>query len=68
MNPMADCTIISERERVIEAVTLLIVRTDQRDWPSVRAWFTNSVFYDMSSNGGGELAMTTAEQIVQGWA
>ena len=59
--------LVSERERIIEAVTALFVSTDKRDWVAVRDCFTDSVLFDMSSLGGGEPADTPADTIVNSW-
>jgi hypothetical protein len=66
---MGDISVLmSERERVIEAVTALFVRTDMRDWAAVKSCFTGSVLFDMSSLGAGGPAVIPADRIVNGWA
>lgn len=59
--------LMSERERIIEAVTALFVSTDKRDWVAVRDCFADQVLFDMSSLGGGAPAETPADSIVTGW-
>ncbi|HUH79240.1 MAG TPA: nuclear transport factor 2 family protein [Methanoregula sp.] len=59
--------VMSERERVIEAVTALFVATDRREWDAVRSCFSDNVLFDMSSLGGSPSATVPAETIVSGW-
>ena len=58
---------MSERERIVEAVTAMFVNTDRRDWTAVRSCFTDSVWFDMSSLTGIQAADTPADVIVSGW-
>ncbi len=64
---VANHILMSERERIIEAVTALFVSTDKRDWVAVRDCFTDPVLFDMSSLGGGAPAETAADSIVSSW-
>jgi hypothetical protein len=64
---MENTLIMSERERLIEAVTALFVATDLRDWGTVRACFADTVLFDMSSLGGSLSATVPADTIVTGW-
>lgn len=57
----------SERAQVIEAVTRLFVATDRKDWPAVIRCFTEEVFFDMSSLGGGPAALVAATTIAAMW-
>jgi len=59
--------LMSERERIIEAVTAMFVKTDRQDWVGVRACFAETVLFDMSSLGGDPPAETPADTIVSGW-
>jgi hypothetical protein len=58
---------IVHRNLITDAVTLLFVRTDQRDWPAVRDCFTDQVLFDMTSMTGGKPAWLPADQIVSAW-
>jgi len=58
---------ILHRNLITETITLLFVRTDQRDWPGVRACFADQVLFDMTSMTGGKPALTAADQIVAMW-
>jgi hypothetical protein len=55
------------RSLITEAVTLLFVRTDQRDWPAVRECFADRVLFDMTSMTGGKPALLAADDIVAAW-
>ena len=55
------------RSMITELVTLLFVRTDQRDWPGVRACFADRVLFDMTSLAGGKPELLAAEDIVAAW-
>ena len=57
----------SERAQVIEAVTRLFVATDRKDWPAVRDTFSDEVFFDMSSLGGGPASVVSPQTITDGW-
>jgi len=58
--------LISERERVIEAVTTLFVSIDNRDWDVVRSCFTEKVLFD-STLTDGEPEVLTRERIISDW-
>lgn len=55
------------RHLITEVVTLLFVRTDQRDWPAVRACFADRVLFDMMSLTGGKPVLLEADRIVDEW-
>ncbi len=57
----------TERDRVVEEVTMLFIATDQRNWPAARACFVDSVFFDMASLSGNPAGQVPAEQIISGW-
>jgi 3-phenylpropionate/cinnamic acid dioxygenase small subunit len=59
-------TLVAKNE-IAEVITLLFVRTDQRDWQAVRACFTEQVRFDMTSLAGGEPVTVSAEEIVTAW-
>lgn len=55
------------RAQVTDAVAELFVATDDKDWTRVRAVFADSVDFDVTSLVGGEPAVLSADQIVDGW-
>ncbi|MCB1009433.1 MAG: nuclear transport factor 2 family protein [Acidobacteria bacterium] len=57
-----------DREAVVDAVTLLFLATDRKDWNAVRDRFTDTVHFDMTSVAGGDAMALPAEAIVSGWA
>lgn len=63
----ADGLVETERDRVIEAVTLVFVETDRRDWAAVQSGFASSVFFDLSALGGGKPGMTSPQEIARQW-
>ncbi len=56
----------TEKERAIETVTRLFINTDNRDWPKVKALFASKVLFDMTSLAGGQPAIVTPQEIVDG--
>jgi 3-phenylpropionate/cinnamic acid dioxygenase small subunit len=56
-----------DKDRIIDRVNQLFIATDRRDWAAVRACFTETVHFDMTSVAGGEPAMLTPEQITAAW-
>lgn len=58
---------VPERDRVIEAVTRLFVATDRKDWTGVKNCFTEAVFFDMTSLGGGVPSTESPGAIADGW-
>lgn len=57
-----------DREAVVDAVTLLFLATDRKDWQAVRDRFEDTVHFDMTSVAGGEPVALPADAIVAGWA
>ncbi|MGE5172885.1 MAG: nuclear transport factor 2 family protein [Betaproteobacteria bacterium] len=57
----------TEKDRVIETVNRLFINTDKRDWPEVKALFASRVLFDMTSLAGGQPAIITPQEIVDGW-
>jgi hypothetical protein len=55
------------RQQITDCIVKLFVSTDARDWAGVRACFTDTVFFDMTSLAGGAPATLSADQIVAGW-
>jgi len=55
------------RAAITEAVVNLFVAVDERDWPTARAGFTDTVRFDMSSMTGEPEAEIPADEIVAGW-
>lgn len=62
-----EVTKLLDNQAIIETITRLFVSTDRRDWESVRTCLTDQVMFDMSSMGGAEAAMVSAESIIEGW-
>ncbi len=56
------------KDRIIDTVNRLFINTDKRDWAGVKALFASRVFFDMTSLAGGEPAVITPQEIVDGWA
>jgi len=59
--------LLIERNHVIDRVNALFIATDNRDWASVKACFSDSVLFDMSSMGGGEPSTISSQSIVDAW-
>lgn len=57
----------SPRIAIADAVTELFVATDEKDWARVRAVFAERVDFDVTSLAGGEPAVLSADQIIDGW-
>lgn len=56
------------REEIIEVANKLFVYTDQRAWQLLKTEvFAEELMFDMSSLGGGEPKITSAEAVCQMW-
>jgi hypothetical protein len=60
--------ILIEKDRIIDCVNRLFIGTDERDWPAVRACFTDEVLFDMTSLLGGQAATVSPQMITDNWA
>ena len=58
--------LITERDRVTEAVITLFVSIDNRDWEAVRTCFTEKVLFNTALTEGNP-ELLPADQIVQDW-
>ncbi|MEI6292650.1 MAG: nuclear transport factor 2 family protein [Methanomicrobiales archaeon] len=58
--------LITERERVIEAVTTLFVSIDKRDWGTVRSGFTENVLFNTTLTEGNP-EILPRDQIIGDW-
>jgi 3-phenylpropionate/cinnamic acid dioxygenase small subunit len=58
--------LVTERERVIEAVTTLFVSIDNRDWDAVRSCFTEKVLFNTTLTEGNP-ELLSRDQIIQDW-
>ena len=67
MDHNAECTELVDKDRIVDRINQLFIATDRRDWAAVRACFTETVHFDMTSLAGGEPAMLTPEQIAAAW-
>lgn len=56
------------RQQVEDTVIRMFVATDERDWPTVEACFTDPFVLDMTSMVGGSPATMTARQVAAAWA
>ncbi len=63
----AELQALIDKDRIRQVITTLFVRTDQRDWPAVRACFAPRVHFDMTSLAGGQPATMSPEEITRGW-
>jgi len=59
---------IASRVAVEDAVVRLFVATDDRDWPTVEACFTDPFTLDMTSMVGGSPVSTAPHQVANAWA
>ena len=64
---MDTLTYLIEKDRLIDHITELFVATDARDWPRVRACFTETVHFDQTSLVGGNPAEVSPVDITNGW-
>lgn len=56
-----------KRQQVVDAVTQLFIRTDNRNWLMVEKCFADRVEFDMTSLSGGEVEMLTPQEITARW-
>ena len=59
---------LTARSAVEDAVVRMFVATDERDWPTVEASFTDPFTLDMTSMVGGTPAVMTPRQVANAWA
>ena len=59
---------VSARLAVQDAVVRMFVATDERDWPTLEACFTDPFTLDMTSLAGGSAATLTPRQVAANWA
>lgn len=58
---------MTDREAIIDAVNMLFVAVDRRDWDTVRACLADRVHFDVTSMGAEAPAEMAAEDIIAGW-
>jgi hypothetical protein len=58
---------ILDKAAIVDVITSLFVSTDRRAWADVRACFTGTVLFDMTSLAGGAPGQATPEMIASGW-
>jgi hypothetical protein len=59
---------LTTREEIIELANKLFIYTDHFQWPQLlEEVFTEEVYFDMSSAGGGDPAKLKATQICDNW-
>lgn len=56
-----------QKDEIIDAANSLFIFTDERNWESVKAIFSDEVLFDMTSLAGGDPIRLTPQQIVDGW-
>lgn len=59
---------LAERQRVEDAVVRMFVATDERDWETLKACFTDPFTLDMTSMVGGSPAAMTPAEVAAAWA
>lgn len=62
-----DIETLLEHTRIIEVITRLFVGTDNRNWEQVKACFSPTVLFDMSSLGAGDPKDLSPDDIVAIW-
>ena len=62
-----DLAYLLERNRIIEVITRLFIGTDNRNWDQVKACFSHTVLFDMSSLGAGDPKEMRPDDIVAMW-
>lgn len=62
-----DVARLVERQRIEDTVNRLFIATDDKDWPKVRALFTDRVSFDMSSLSGAPPTVITPQEITDMW-
>jgi hypothetical protein len=58
---------LAAKDAILDVVNELFLATDRRDWEAVRACFTPSVVFDMTSLAGGAPTTLTPAEIAAGW-
>jgi hypothetical protein len=58
--------LLTERERVIEAVTTLFINIDNRDWDAVRSCFTEKVLFNTTLTDG-DPEVLSRDLIIRDW-
>jgi len=64
---MSDIETLSAKDHIATRIHDLFIGTDQRDWPKVRACFTDLVHFDMTSLVGGSPQDLAPAQITDAW-
>jgi hypothetical protein len=64
---MTDLATLAAKDQVATCIYDLFISTDQRDWPKVRACFTDRVHFDMTSLTGGSPEDLTPTEITEAW-
>ncbi|MBV7328464.1 nuclear transport factor 2 family protein [Chloroflexi bacterium TSY] len=59
--------ILVEKDAVVKTVTQLFIATDELDWDTVKAIFSDEVLFDMTSLIGGAPLTLSAQSIVDSW-
>ena len=59
---------VASRLAVEDAVVRMFVATDERDWPTLEACFTDPFTLDMTSMTGGSPTTMTPRQVANAWA
>jgi len=59
---------LAVRQEVEDVVVRMFVATDERDWPTLEACFTEPFVLDMTSMVGGAAATMTPRQVTSAWA
>ena len=59
---------VAVRQDVEDVVVRMFVATDERDWPTLEACFTDPFVLDMTSLVGGTAATMTPRQVTAAWA
>ena len=58
--------LLDERD-IVAVIQQLFVATDRKDWAGVEGCFDGSVYFDMSSLGGGSPKELDPAEIIAGW-
>jgi hypothetical protein len=59
---------LAPRLAVEDVVVRMFVATDERDWETLEACFTNPLTLDMTSMAGGTPTVMTPRQVASAWA
>lgn len=62
-----DVATLAAKDQIADCIHNLFISTDRRDWPDVRACFTDRVHFDMTSLAGGDPQELTPAQITDAW-